>query len=376
MLLMHKNEPVADLNMYLSKVLSVNAVYRPELMPWGTEVSSTFLLPKAIDAWQAGRSIPKERQDVHKIEERLGCSVSQALYQSLGVSLTDCYWYKESDSVLQWEDVTFYGKDFSEDFYRIAIAGENVKEIDFRSPDYTTDGVLKKAWLNIDGIPTLIKFGDLGEKANKKNLLSANEVAAYRISGLMGIDHAQYYPVKIAETSEFACATSTFISDDRHEFINGLSYGKHEKMTFDLYNLFVKNGMQSDVDKMIVFDFLIHNTDRHEKNFGVLRDSATFELIGFAPLFDSGSSFFWNNDKNFTKPFKDDRLEQLSIVEKLPCDIPDYQEVKNILQSSYELFGIEERVFDSAVKDLNSTYETLRNFEHNILIKDREDPEL
>lgn len=55
MLLMHKNEPVADLNMYLNRVLSVNAVYRPELMPWGTEVSSLFLLPKAIDAWQAGR---------------------------------------------------------------------------------------------------------------------------------------------------------------------------------------------------------------------------------------------------------------------------------------------------------------------------------
>ena len=69
------------------------------------------------------------------------------------------------------------------------------------------------------------------------------------------------------------------------------------------------------------------------------------------------------------------RAEQ-SVVEKMPCDIPGHQEVENILQGSYELFGIEERIFDSAVKDLNSSYKTLRNFEHNIFLEDREDPEL
>ena len=361
MLLMHKNEPVADLNMYLNRVLSVNAVYRPELMPWGTEVSSPFLLPKAIDAWQAGRSIPKERQGIADIEKNLKCSVSEAKNQAYGTSITDCYWYKESESALKWEDVSFHGRVFSEDFYRTTVLKKNIDKIDFYSPDYTTDGVLKKAWININEIPTLIKFGNLGDKAKRKNLLSANEVAAYKIAALMGINHVPYYPVKIAETDEMVCAAPTFIPDDRTEFINALSYGKHEKMPFDLYALFAQNGMQLDVDKMIAFDFLIHNTDRHEKNFGVLRDSSTLEVIGFAPLFDSGSSFFWNDDRYFTKPFAENREKQLDMVKQMPCNIPTYHEICNILRDSYERFNVDEWIYEEAIGDLQTSYKSLTN---------------
>lgn len=43
---------------------------------------------------------------------------------------------------------------------------------------------------------------------------------------------------------------------------------------------------------MAVFDSVIANTDRHVGNFGVLRDNATGEMTGIAPIFDNNVSLF------------------------------------------------------------------------------------
>ena len=45
---------------------------------------------------------------------------------------------------------------------------------------------------------------------------------------------------------------------------------------------------------MMVFDALIHNTDRHLNNFGVLVDNESNRILGPAPLFDHGNSLFYN----------------------------------------------------------------------------------
>ena len=36
------------------------------------------------------------------------------------------------------------------------------------------------------------------------------------------------------------------------------------------------------------------NTDRHMNNIAVMRDPDTLELLGFAPIYDSGNSMFYN----------------------------------------------------------------------------------
>ncbi len=48
---------------------------------------------------------------------------------------------------------------------------------------------LRKFGRVLDGIPTLIKFGDLGANSNGRNLLSANEVVASKVAELMNIEH-------------------------------------------------------------------------------------------------------------------------------------------------------------------------------------------
>ena len=48
---------------------------------------------------------------------------------------------------------------------------------------------------------------------------------------------------------------------------------------------------------MILTDFVISNTDEHFMNFGVLRDTDTMKLLGPAPVFDSGNSMFFAEDR-------------------------------------------------------------------------------
>lgn len=50
--------------------------------------------------------------------------------------------------------------------------------------------------------------------------------------------------------------------------------------------------MLERVRAMLVFDSLVHNTDRHANNFGILRDCRTGDVTGFAPLFDHNLALF------------------------------------------------------------------------------------
>nr|WP_245746201.1 hypothetical protein [Evansella caseinilytica] len=73
-------------------------------------------------------------------------------------------------------------------------------------------------------------------------------------------------------------------------------------------------GIVNALDRMIVVDYLIANEDRHQNNFGVIRNTETLESIGAAPIYDSGSSLWFARpqalisatEKITCKPFKND----------------------------------------------------------------------
>ena len=48
------------------------------------------------------------------------------------------------------------------------------------------------------------------------------------------------------------------------------------------------------MDYQIMTDYLMTNTDRHMNNIAVMRNPDTLKLIGFAPIYDSGNSMFYN----------------------------------------------------------------------------------
>lgn len=360
MILMHKDIPVADVVIQGGDIISVPEVFNEKHLPMGTATPYKQLLPKTLSNWQKMRAIPSERQDIGRIEQALQCSVPEAVIKSLAVSLTDCYWFKPADTDLQWKDVNFHENPFSADFSEAILDKAPKQILDFHIPDITTDGLLSKAWVYMDNVPMLVKRGDFGEYAHGKNLLSANEVAAYKVALEMGINHVPYIPVVISATEEIACASPCFVTEPHQEYVNALQIMQHENRPgMELYRYFCQLGLQKEIDQMILFDYIIHNTDRHEKNFGIIRDAETLEPTGMAPLYDSGSSFYWDHSQNDIKPFARMRNSQLELLVNSPCDIPDPKTVKTILEETYEIFGIDEKNFADACKDIDATYEQL-----------------
>ena len=81
-------------------------------------------------------------------------------------------------------------------------------------------------------------------------------------------------------------------------------------------------GVRESLDKMLTVDYLIVNNDRHFNNFGAVRNAQTLEWVMPAPLFDNGSSFWYNQDaanipkidKSKSQPFLDTHEEQIKLV--------------------------------------------------------------
>jgi hypothetical protein len=48
------------------------------------------------------------------------------------------------------------------------------------------------------------------------------------------------------------------------------------------------------MDYQIMTDYLLSNVDRHMNNIAIVRNPDTLELKGFAPIYDSGNSMFYN----------------------------------------------------------------------------------
>jgi hypothetical protein len=89
--------------------------------------------------------------------------------------------------------------------------------------------------------------------------------------------------------------------DKNVEFVNAFSVYLEGEKTGDKYNDYLNacakmgiDNAKEEVDKMIILDYLIRNTDRHVGNFGVLRNSQTLKWEKIAPVFDNGNSL-WHN---------------------------------------------------------------------------------
>ena len=92
---------------------------------------------------------------------------------------------------------------------------------------------------------------------------------------------------------------------------------------------------------MLVLDYIIANEDRHYNNFGFIRNAESLEWMGFAPIYDSGTSLWYNTQKVGSivdaKPFKKNHDEQVKLVQRL--DWFNYAALKDINACCAKIFA-------------------------------------
>ncbi|MBQ9208678.1 MAG: HipA domain-containing protein [Oscillospiraceae bacterium] len=326
--LMHKNICVADIGIDedTGVISRIGDVYAKEHLPLGTVhiMQHREIVDKAVlNKWWTGRSIPASRAGISDALEALGIyNTEMLLTKCLGLSLSDHYWVKPSGSDMTWESVNFFDNDFSYDMGDV-LFGSSVKSVNFNysSPDNTSDGNLQKRWKIADGKRCLVKSGTSPFRQEP-----FNEVIASLILERLGIEHIPYTlawmddkPYSVC--NNFVTKTSELISAARVMQIRPKA--NDENGYLHLVNICKSFGIDivPMLDRMIVFDYIIANEDRHYGNFGLLRDPETLEWIGAAPIFDNGTSLWHDRLTSqiptadlICKPFKKTHGEQLSLV--------------------------------------------------------------
>ncbi len=346
-LLMHKRTAVLELDIdKLGMIAKIGAVSAPEHLPVGVRTSKSGVDRASFNEWWADRCIPANRSGMRDAFQVLGAVVPQQLLsRSYGLSLSDHYWLKPTDSALTWEQINFFDNPFSDDIGDILFGKQHGAEIDFASPDITTDGNLKKRWRIINGKRCLMKGGS--EPFYPQPF---NEVIASAVMRRLGISHIPYTVTWGDEHPYSVC--ENFVTPDTELVpawrVYQLKKKPNSSSVFQHYiDICAELGIQNisrAMDEMLVVDFLIANEDRHFNNFGLLRNPETLEWIGAAPIFDSGSSLGYDSLPNRflsanipCKPFKKTHAAQIQLVSSF--DWIDFSKLDGIADEIQEILS-------------------------------------
>ncbi len=339
--LMHRRIAVAGLRIddTTGFIQRISEVFKPEHLPVGVPVKKGLADRAALNEWWTERSIPASRSGIREVLETLDvASTKILLVRCYGLSLSDQYWICPENSGLTWEQINFFENPFSDDMGDVLFGTpKRADGFDFSSPDNTSDGCLKKRWKILDGKRCLIKGG-----SNPFRQQPFNEVIATKVMERLGIDHTPYSMVWNGDAPYSVC--EDFVTADT-ELVSAWRIMQTQKKGNDtsIYQHFVNccrtlgvPDIVPSLDQMIVLDYIIANEDRHLNNFGLLRNAETLEWLGFAPIFDSGSSMGYDKvaaqiraERDITcKPFKKHHAEQLKLVSSF--DWMDFEALNDV----------------------------------------------
>ena len=249
-----------------------------------------------LSKWFQGRGIPSWRDKLDILLHRLNIiAPSELLDKSFGLSLSDQYWLKPINTSISYDNINFFDNDFDYTEFLEASLSKNsnsiVNEASLNTPNNTTDGMLRKAWIIENGTRYLLKSG------YKNELLQPfNEVLASEICDRLGFDHVKYTLDTYKDTVVSKCPC--FITKDTelitcHQIKNNMDRYDSTKDYEEYIKILEEHGIvdaRTQMENMFILDFLIMNEDRHLNNFGIIRDVNTLKWLKCAPIFDNGQS--------------------------------------------------------------------------------------
>lgn len=282
-----------------------------------------FLSSRILDTSRTNARLLKRIMNVHGEEEYLIALKNHA------TSVTDNYWFRSKNSRLKYKDVALESDIYNE----ASLKGEMLyfpKEAKL-SPQFSLLGSYEKCWRIINDEWWMYK--------SESNEELYSELIASDISKLLNIPTATY--VK----EEQYIKTKNFADIYNFESISGLAGDD------DSYEHVFKTLMNIDTElakaylKIIYFDVLVNNVDRHNENLGLLRDKISGAIISLAPNFDLNMSLFSHNkilnkSKDGFISIFEKFVKSKPIIKKLyqEIDIPllDEHKIDNIL-ARYDL---------------------------------------
>ena len=324
--LMHKDIPVCL--MEISDDGTLGSVRRNEAasahFPLGGQMNNM-----KFHEWWRDRAIPKTRHGAKSALQRLGySSTNSALVNNLALSLSDCYWIRPREEKLTWKDTNLFTNDFVDTFGEITINRDHMIDLgkETRFNCATSQGELQKKWcIDKEGRRYMIK-GNYGQSYQQ----SLNEIFAAKLHEQQGFsEYTHYSLVRLqvdGNVEGLGCMCYDFCSEDVEcisawELLQTIKVKQNESYYYPLKKVCLKLGMSEEnfsdfIDYQIMTDYLITNTDRHMNNIAIVRNPDTLQVLGFAPIYDSGNSMFYNIPYEKLSQVKLDDIRTHSFIEK------------------------------------------------------------
>lgn len=266
-----------------------------ERLPLGMSPTS-----ESLTRWLRHRTIPANRAYAQNFLSKNGLSENDfigILQICKGLSLTDCYWVTYPNDQKTFAEVNLFDNRFSQVLSQIAFTGYGSSLASkFRSsPEFTTNGMLPKAWRRKEGKVLLYKGGTSGLANTGKEPYS--EFYAAQVADAMGIPHVTY---GLSKWKGQLCSTCELFTSKDISFVPASTLISTSRIS-QIIDWFDDHGWKNDLADMLVLDAVIRNTDRHLGNFGFLVDNHTNQLLRPAPIFDNGLSLYcyvMDNDLN------------------------------------------------------------------------------
>ena len=337
-ILMNKNTKVLscefnEVSKFFDKIYEVyNIDYAPHILKsyYIDEDINDTTFRTNLSEWFKGRGIPSWRDKLDILLLRLNIvAPSELLDKAFGLSLSDNYWLKPVDTNIKYDDINFFDNDFDYAEFMEASLSKNSKIIQndesLKTPNNTTDGMLKKAWIIENGTRYLLKGGYKND-----TLQPFNEVLASEICNRLGFDHVEYTLDTYKDTVVSKCPC--FITKDTelitcYQIRNDMK--RHDSI--EDYEEYIKKleieGIKDariKVENMYILDFLIMNEDRHLNNFGIIRDVNTLKWLDVAPIFDNGQSLNIN--------YYDDEEIHITSEGKLFYEVKSFDEIIKVVK--------------------------------------------
>ena len=343
-ILMNKNVKVLsgeiDSNNNFTKIIEIYNIDYAPLSVYNANFDKSSSVLKSLQNWFRDRGIPSWRKDLEKLLNKLGVKAQEELLlKSYGLSLSDCYFIKEENDNLLWEDINFFDNDFDYLGFLEATYSDNItNKISLKSPNNTTDGMLSKAWIIDNGVRKLMKG-----TYTHSNQEPINEYIASLICERLDIDHIDYkidiYNNKLVSICD-----------------NCLNGNEEIITAYDIYNSKIKDNQDSDythymniltsygikdarkkLSDMYLIDYIMMNYDRHMKNYGVIRDVDNLKINRVMPIFDTGQSLCCHkslDEINFNdgeyKLFTNVNAKLSALLDYINLDYYDLDKLKDI----------------------------------------------
>ena len=247
----------------------------------------TFLDNRVISVNRTHMKIVFEELD-------LKTNFEQILY-CRGLSLTDSFWILDEQTPLNWKHCNLYDNKFDEALGYMAFTGipSDVSR-DLNTPELTTVGVLPKYWERSSNKIRLIKGGSKFEPIS--------EVCASVVADILRLDTIHYSynilkdkPVSICEL--FTSENTGLLTANEFKYITQTEY-KRTKITEYMQLMKDYNIDIHKLKRLVFFDDLIKNNDRHLNNWGFLVCNDTRKILNFSPIWDSGEGLIAKTDIN------------------------------------------------------------------------------